>query len=332
MKSFKLGFKCIATIVVLFTLVLVFSTTSDASGSFTRVNFGTRSYSIFVPSSYRSGQPVPLVVMIHGCTQDANDFMIGTQMNLLAERENFIVIYPEQSPVHNAANCWNFFETANQRRGSGEPQVIVDMVNHVRSNFTINSDAIFTAGISSGGALTTTLGVLYPDVFRAISVHAGLSYQSGINAATGLSAMFSAVPAIHPALAANNAVAQIGVGRARVVPTLVVHGSFDTVVNPLNGDHVVAQMLTYNAWSDPSINIFNRTFRTGTAPVANGRTYSVESFRNSAGQVVVEHHRINLMGHDWSGGNAAGSHTDPRGPNASEIVWRFFRDATRVRR
>jgi len=332
MKSFKLMFKCIATVAILFTLVLIFSTSSDASGNFTRVNFGTRSYSIFVPSGYQPGQPIPLVVMIHGCMQDANDFMIGTQMNQIAERENFIVIYPEQSTAYNAGRCWNFFETANQRRGSGEPQAIVNMVNHVQSNFTINSDAIFAAGISSGGALTTTLGVLYPDVFRAISVHAGLSYQSGINAATGVSAMLSAIPAVNPAFAANNAVAGIGLGRARVVPTQVFHGSFDTVVNPLNGDNIVAQMLTYNAWSDSSINIFNRTFRTGTAPVANGRTYSVESFRNSAGQVVVEHRRINLMGHDWSGGNAAGSHTDPRGPNASEIVWRFFMDATRVRR
>jgi len=314
----------------MFTFVLGLSTVADASGTVTRVAFGSRSYSIFVPSGYTSGQAIPLVVMIHGCGQNANDFMAGTQMNQIAERNNFIVIYPEQSSAHNATNCWNFFETANQRRGSGEPQVIVDMVNQVKSNFAIDSGAVFVAGLSSGGALTTTLGVLYPDVFTAISVNAGLSFQSGINAVTGVSAMFNAVPAINPVLAANNAVAQVGTRNVRVVPTIVFHGTFDTVVNPLNGDNIVTQMITYNAWSDSSINIFNRTLRGGA--VLGGRTYTVESFRNGAGDIVVQHYRVNLMGHDWSGGNAAGSHTDPRGPNASEITWRFFQDATRLNR
>jgi len=329
MKSFKSIYKYIATIVILFTLAAMFSAPSNASSTFTRVDFGTRSYSIFVPSGYRPGQPIPLVVMIHGCLQDANDFMRGTQMNQIAERENFIVIYPEQNPIYNDMRCWNFFDTANQRRGSGEPQVIVDMINHVSSNFTINANAVFAAGISSGGALTASLGVLYPDVFTAISVNAGLSHQAGINSLTGISVMLNAIPAINPVLAANNAFNSLPANARRVVPTIVFHGTFDTVVNPLNGDNVVTQMLTFNGRSDATINIFNRTLRTGTAPGLTGRAYSVESFRDRSGSVVIEHHRVNLMGHDWSGGNAAGSHTDPRGPNASEAIWQFFRNARR---
>jgi len=329
MKLFKLTCTGVATIGLLLALAFIFSPSSHATGNVTRVEFGTRSYSIFVPSGYRPGQPTPLVVMIHGCLQDANDFMIGTQMNQIAERENFIVIYPEQNPRYNDMRCWNFFDTANQRRGSGEAQVIVDMVNHVSANFTIDANAVFAAGLSSGGALTASLGVLYPDVFTAISVNAGLSHQAGINALTGVSAMFYAIPAINPVLAANNAFNALPANRRRVVPTIVFHGTFDTVVNPLNGDHVVTQMLTFNGRSDATINIFNRTLRTGTSRVSNGRAYSVESFRDRSGRVVIEHHRVNLMGHDWSGGHAAGSHTDPRGPNASETIWQFFRNARR---
>jgi len=332
MKQFKFMYKLFVIGILILAPLLSFNIQADASGTFTREEFGTRSYSLFVPSGYVSGEPVALVVMIHGCTQNAADFAAGTGMNQIAQRDNFIVLYPEQPLWAHDRHCWNFFETVNQRRGQGEPQVIVDMVQEVKSNFTINPNAVFAAGLSSGGATVANLGVLYPDVFTAISVNAGLSFQSGINTATALSAMFNAIPVVNPVVAANTAFNQLPANTRRVVPTIVFHGSFDTTVNPLNGDNVVTQMLTFNGRSDATINIFNRTLRTGTAAVANGRTYSVESFRNGAGQVVIEHHRINQMGHDWSGGHARGSHTDPRGPNASEISWQFFQNAARNRR
>jgi len=323
MKSFKSVYKYITIIAIAFTVALGFSAAADASGSFTRVPFGARSYNIFVPSSYTPGVAVPLVVMNHGCTQNSVDFATGTQMNQIAEQENFIVIYPEQPMSQHFNRCWNWFETAHQRRGSGEPQVIVDMVNQVKSNFTINSDAVFAAGLSAGGALTTNLAVLYPDVFTAVSVNAGLAFQSGTSLLNATSAM-NGSPATNPATAAGNAFNQVPANARRVVPTIVFHGTADATVRPAAGEQVVTQMISYNSRTDASISAANRTTENGSA---NGLNFALHSFRNGAGDIIIQHYVITGLGHHWAGGNPAGSHTSASGPNASLVSWRFFQQA-----
>ena len=329
MKSFKLAYKYVAIIAIVFTILLGFSTAAGASGTFNRVPFGNRSYSIFVPSGYTPGEAIPLVVMLHGCSQNPNDFALGTQMNQIAEQENFIVIYPEQTSAANISRCWNFFEPANQRRGSGEPQIIVDMVNEVKSNFSIDSDSVFAAGLSAGGAMTTTLGVLYPDVFTAVSVNAGLAFQSGTNSMNVWQAMNPGTPATNPTVAADNAFNQVPAAGRRIVPTIVFHGTTDNTVRPLAGEHVVTQMLAYNARIDASISSANQATQTGSA---NGLSYSLNTFTNGAGDTIVQHYIITGLGHFWSGGNSAGSHTSASGPNASLISWRFFQEAAGIER
>jgi len=328
MKSLKSVYKFVAVILAMLMLssVFTFPAPADAAGgSETVVNWGGgRSYRLFVPSGYIPGQPIPLVVMMHGCTQTAVQFRDGTQMNQIAEQENFIVMYPEQPTSANQNRCWNWFETAHQRRGSGEPQIIVDMVRQVQANFTIDHSAVFVGGLSAGGAMSSTLGLLYPDVFAATSINAGLGFQAGTSMLNAFTAMSPGTPAIAPATAAGNAFNQVPANARGLVPSIVLHGEADFTVRPLAGEHVVTQMLAFNARTDASISAASRTTRTGSA---NSLNYTLHSFTNGVGDIVVQHYVIAGLGHSWSGGNGAIAHTDSRGPNASYLSWRFFQNA-----
>ena len=311
-----------AVLMIVSLLITGFSVASVASpGRETVVNWNSgRNYRLFVPSGYTPGEALPLVVMLHGCAQTATEFSNGTRMNQIAEQYNFIVMYPEQSTAANSTRCWNWFEPAHQRRGSGEPQIIVDMIRHVQSNFTVDDSAIFASGLSAGGAMAVTLGVLYPDVFSAIAPFAGLQYQAGTSMLNAFSAMNPGNTAVAPATAARNASNQVPANGRSVVPTIIFHGASDFTVVPRASENIVTQMLEYNRLHGATIGHTPET-RNGSA---NGLNYSVQTFRNANGDQLVEFHRITGLGHAWSGGNGAIAHTDSRGPNASLLSWHFF--------
>ena len=327
MKTFKLIAKYILVVAMVATLFFI-PPSAEASGREIVVNnlAGGRSYRLFVPSGYTPRDALPLVVMLHGCTQTSAEFRDGTQMNLLAEQENFIVLYPEQSTSANASRCWNWFEPAHQRRGSGEPQIIVDMIRRVQSEFSINHDAVFVSGLSAGGGMAVNLGVLYPDVFAAIAPFAGLAYQSGNSMLTAFSAMSPGNTAVAPATAARNASNQVPANGRSIVPTLVFTGLSDFTVVPRASENIVTQMLEYNRLHGATINNTPVT-RNGSA---NGLNYSVQTFYNPDGFRMVEFYRITGLGHAWSGGNGRIAHTDNRGPDASLIAWTFFQDAAGI--
>jgi len=327
MKIFKLIGKYILAVAMLSTLFLIPPSSAEASGREIVVNnlAGGRSYRLFVPSGYTPGDELPLVVMLHGCTQTSAEFRDGTQMNLLAEQENFIVLYPEQSTSANSSRCWNWFEPAHQRRGSGEPQIIVDMIRRVQSEFSINHDAVFVSGLSAGGGMSVNLGVLYPDVFAAIAPFAGLAYQSGNSMITAFSAMSPGNTAVAPATAARNASNQVPANGRSIVPALVFTGLSDFTVVPRASENIVTQMLEYNRLHGATIGA--PSTRSGSA---NGLNYSVQTFRNPDGDRMIEFYQINGLGHAWSGGNGRIAHTNDRGPNASLIAWNFFQEAAGI--
>ena len=287
---------------------------------------GSLPYFIHIPSNYRVGTPVSLIIMLHGCTQTASDFAAGTQMNLLAEQHNFIVAYPQQTSNHNRSLCWNWFQSSNQSRDHGEPAMIAGIVQDIEQNktrWTIDPRRIYVAGLSAGAAMATILGATYPDLFAAIGTHSGLEYGAATNMIDGLRAMRRGGP--EPVKQGQAAYTAMGPA-ARVVPTIAFHGTSDSLVNPANGDTVVQQWMRTNHLASQGTYAasFDKPSHIETGRVQGGRSYTVHKWADTNGNEVQEYWKVNGMGHGWSGGNRGNSYTDPTGPDASLAMYQFF--------
>jgi poly(hydroxyalkanoate) depolymerase family esterase len=268
---------------------------------------GAREYRLYIPSSY-AGQPIPLVVMLHGCTQNAEDFAIGTRMNRIAEEQSVLIVYPVQSPAANSSKCWNWFKTSEQLRGSGEPALIAGMVQRIMRDYAVDSDRIYAAGLSAGGAAAAILGVTYPDLFAAIGVHSGLPCGAASDVASAFAVMRNGSTGGGtrggPALESGSR-----------VPTIVFHGDHDKTVHPRNGAQIIAQ--SRPAGSELRV-------ETQRGKVDGGHAYTRSAHQDDQGRVVLEEWVVHGGSHAWFGGDAAGSYTDARGPDASREMMRFF--------
>jgi len=264
---------------------------------------GSRPYKLYVPSLY-SGQPVPLIVMLHGCTQSPDDFAAGTRMNVAAEDQTYLVAYPGQTNAANGQKCWNWFKSAEQRRDVGEPSLIAGITREIMHEYAVDPRRIYVAGLSAGGAAAAVLGQTYPDLFAAIGVHSGLACGAARDMQSGFTAMQHGSP---------GAKVQPGIQRRRV-PTIVFHGDRDSMVNSRNGDAVIAQAAAGLAL----------TTRTRSGQVPGGHSYSQHVQMTMTGETVSEQWIVHGAGHAWSGGSPAGSFTDPKGPDATREILRFF--------
>ncbi|WP_299651621.1 PHB depolymerase family esterase [uncultured Tateyamaria sp.] len=264
---------------------------------------GTRAYWIYTPTSALEGA-TGVVMMLHGCTQTPVDFAAGTGMNRLADQNGFVVIYPAQSRGDNAQSCWNWFSRGDQRRGRGEPAILAGLAAQVAADHGVDKEQTFVAGLSAGGAMAAILGETYPDVFAAVGAHSGLPVGAAKDVPSAFAAMGGTV------LEASGKV-EAGSG----VRTVVFHGSADATVHPKNGDRIVQRAMDV---------VGRQSVETTERGAENGRTYTRKIIRNDTGVGMVEHWRIDGQGHAWSGGAAAGSYTDPQGPDASAEMIRFF--------
>jgi poly(hydroxyalkanoate) depolymerase family esterase len=262
-----------------------------------------------VPACYRD-RALPLVVMLHGCTQSPDDFAAGTRMNQLAEEHGCLVLYPAQDAAANASRCWNWFSPAHQGRDRGEPAIIAGMTRQVVQEFGLDERRVYVAGLSAGGAMALIMGMTWPDLFAATGVHSGLAFEAANDLPSAFAAMRDGAPAARP-------------GRTprprRIVPTIVFHGDGDGTVHPRNGDQII------EAWQ-------RVMSADGGAPaplVESGRAegghgYTRTRSRDAGGRVVLEQWLVHGAGHAWSGGSPAGSYTEPKGPDAARAMLRFF--------
>lgn len=275
---------------------------SFVTGEFTGTK-GSLAYKLYTPAG-SARRRMPLIVMLHGCGQSAADFATGTGMNRLADELGFLVLYPQQSQSANLARCWNWHAPAHQSRGSGEPALIAALTRHAIALSRANSARIYVAGLSAGAGAAAVMGATYPDLFVAVGIHSGVAHGQIRALSTALSAMR-------------------GEGRARSVgkmrrplPTIVFQGDRDRVVHPSNA----AQFLSNLERSRPGPLVV----KTVSGRSAKGRDFTRKVYTSATGDVLLEDWTIHGSGHGWSGGRAAGSYTDPDGPDASREMLRFF--------
>jgi poly(hydroxyalkanoate) depolymerase family esterase len=270
---------------------------------------GTRPYKLYVPSGYE-GQPVPLIVMLHGCTQSPDDFAAGTRMNAVAEEQTCLVVYPAQTSAANMSKCWNWFSVGDQQRDRGEPSLIAGITREVMHQYSVDPRRVYVAGLSAGGAAAAIMGDAYPDLYAAIGVHSGLA----CGVASDLPSAFAAMRQGTNGRGRRRAVRSETSNGRRVVPAIVFHGDRDTTVHPCNGDDVVAQ----------STFAMSLETRVEEGRVIGGHAYSRSLHADTSGETLLEQWLIHGAGHAWSGGSPAGSYTDPRGPDATKEMLRFF--------
>lgn len=268
------------------------------------VGLAGRDYKLFIPPGDPAGQ-APLVVMLHGCTQDPDDFAAGTRMNELASARGFFVLYPAQSQRANPQRCWSWFKPNHQARGRGEPELLAGMVRAVMARHRIDPDRVYVAGLSAGGAMAAILGGAYPELFAAVGVHSGLAPGAARDVRSAFEAMKNG------ARGQPNAISR---------PTIVFHGDADRTVHPDNAVHLVEAAghaqgtRTESEQLDPG----------------GGRKVTRQVHRHPASVGTVEHWLVHGAPHAWSGGSARGSYTDPQGPDASAEMLRFFLEHPRT--
>lgn len=290
----------------------------------------TRRALVHPPAGVDPQTALPLVCMLHGCTQDAASFAAATRMNDAADRHGFVAVYPQQERGDNAQGCWNWFLPAHQARGAGEPASIAAIVRELMgtaSPVAIDPRRVFVAGLSAGGAMTAILAAAYPDLFAAVAVHSGLAYRSAVNVGAAFAAMArGSEDPIGQGRAAHAAMGDL----ARPVPSIVVHGSADATVAPVNADRVLQQSMAANRLAAPETCDLDIAHPTTTArgQVDGGHAYTRSQWTDRRGVLMHELLEVDGLGHAWSGGAPGGSYTDPRGPDATEAIWRFFAQVT----
>lgn len=282
---------------------------------------GSRAYKVYVPADAGPG-PRPMIVMLHGCTQSADDFAAGTQMNRLADAHGFLVVYPEQAAQANAAKCWNWFNPQDQMHGAGEPSLIAGITHEVARQHGADPRRIYVAGLSAGAAMAVVLGETYPALFAGVGAHSGLPYGSAHDMASALAAMKggrSGLPGLQGAPAASAGPRKKA---AQAVPVIVFHGDRDHTVQASNGALIAQQASEAHAARAQGETLRVQT-NTGAAP--GGRRFSRSVHTDSEGRAWVEHWTLHGAGHAWSGGHAGASYTDSAGPDASAEMLRFFK-------
>lgn len=280
-----------------------------------RLLLSFRAYRLYLPVAASRGRRLPLLVMLHGCRQDAGVFAEGTRMNELAEQHSFAVLYPEQSWRANPWKCWNWFRPA-VLKGTGEAGSIARIVRKVTLGYPVDTTRVYVAGMSAGGAMAAVLASRHGALFAACAVHSGLKYGAAASPSAAVAAMRDGAPGSVWGTPLDGP----------FVPTLVIHGDRDRTVNPVNAEQIIEQArLAAGNGVLPGPLVESPARRiTGASHAYVLRDY-VRDGRAVLRRIIVEG-----LDHAWSGGDDRHPFNDPRGPDASRLIWDFVKDFRRL--
>ncbi|MBI2606123.1 MAG: PHB depolymerase family esterase [Deltaproteobacteria bacterium] len=288
---------------------------------------GALDYSLYLPDARahrRERGPMPLLVALHGCHQNAAIFAALTRFHELADRYGFAILFPEQTTLRNGDRCWNWFLPVNQGRVWGEAALIAETASHVVEQYGLDRSRVYLAGLSAGGAMVNILASCYPDLFAAAAIHSGLEYLAASTLWDALDVL-TAGGRLEPADSASMAFGCSGQSR-NMMPAIVVHGTRDGRVVPINGDQVFLQFAVLGDLHDDgraNRSVPSQPTRRSRARVPGGHTYFVDDIVWKGG-VLVRKITVEGMGHAWSGGPPGLSHSDPMGPDATGMFWNFL--------
>lgn len=281
---------------------------------------GARGYRIAIPVAPAAG-PRPMLVVLHGCLQDADDIARGTRLDALAT-DGCVVLYPQQDASANARMCWNWFDAAHQARGAGEPASLAALIAQITGAYDVDASAVHLTGISAGAAMATLLGVAYPELAASLTLASGVPWRGAADVMQALGVMQRGCEGALPTAVAM--VAAMG-AHPRAVPVTVVHGIADTVVSARNADELAQQfvgvhdVLAERASLPSLVEVALPRYAEG------GRAVDERQWRRADGAPAVTLVRVHELGHAWSGGDPSGSFADPRGPDISARIAAFVR-------
>lgn len=293
---------------------------------------GSRNYKLWAPATVEEGKASPLLMLLHGCTHDADDVAEISGINEVAEANGFLVVYPEQSFFANVLKCWNWFDPKHQSRESGEPSILSAIVEQVCSSREIDLDRVYVAGVSAGGAMAVIAAATYPDLFAGVAVCSGAEFKAAGSVSAGFAVMQHGGP--DPAQQGQAAFEAMKPGLARKprkrMPVIVFHGSADERVAPVNAEQIIAQWSTTNALlasqnGDGGLALSERIM---DGQVQGGYPYRQRVYTDQTGALLMESWIVEGMSHAWSGSPKKHKYGDPKGPRASQEIWRFFTEAT----
>ena len=281
---------------------------------------GTRAWRLYVPSSYNRNTPPMLMVLLHGCTQNADDFARGSQMDEVAEARGFLVLYPEQPVEANPRACWNWFDAGHQRRDAGEPSIIAGLIADVMTRFPADPARVHIAGVSAGAAMAGLVAVAYPERFATLVSVSGVPWRAATNVAQALTVMQRGAG---DALPTADMVLQAMGERRRALPVLIVHGGADAVVSVRNADETSTQWVAVHDRVRADVGAPPLISTGEQVAVVNTYTTRRTDWRDAAGVQYVSRIRVDELGHAWSGGSLTGTFTDAKGPNPSRLIADF---------
>lgn len=290
-------------------------------------DLGSRKYMLWVPAGYNPQAPSPLLMMLHGCRQKPAELAEISGVNAVADKHNFLVVYPEQTIKANLLRCWNWFEAKHQSRGVGEPAILAAVVKQVQLSHKVDPERVYVAGISAGAAMAVILGATYPDIFGAVGAVAGLEFGAADGVIAGLRAMQHGGPDPNrQGVLAFEAMSRAKNGRRRM-PIIVFQGTTDSVVHPLNADQLVTQWAVTNELLGAG-NSSNQAAAVTRGRVTRGYTYQKHTHNDDAGRLLMEKWVVEGLGHAWPGSPVSAPYADPQGPDATGKMWRFFSQTT----